>query len=89
MNTDPVKHIPIAAEIADGLATRLYALEGAVHCIRMALEGGEKAQERAAVALFGVADEIVRIASDLDVCAWDRFKPKTSTATITRKGGAS
>jgi hypothetical protein len=72
MTTDRVKHIPIPAEIADGMATRLFALIGTVQCIRNTLEdSGDQEKAHAVDALFGVAHALERIAGDLDVCTWD------------------
>jgi hypothetical protein len=69
-----VKRIPIAAEIADDMATRLFALLGTVQCIRNTLEGSE--EPHAVDALWGVAHELERIAVDLDVCTWEDHEPE-------------
>jgi hypothetical protein len=78
MTSDRVKRIPIAAEIADDMATRLFALQGRVQCVRSALEGCRDDPNRAPAidALWGVAHELERIAVDLDVCTWEDQEPE-------------
>jgi hypothetical protein len=65
-----IKLVPIPGEIAEGIGRRLCALSGMVECIRHKLANGS---EGAAVdALCGVLAEIERIATDLDVHAWEQ-----------------
>ena len=71
------KSIPIAAEIADNIAQRFFILEATVRCIQASLdESGNASAVNAAEALLGVVNEIERIETDLDVCAWDKQKAK-------------
>jgi len=65
-----IQLIPIPGEIAAGMGRRLSALLGMVECIRHKLADGSEAA--AADALHGVLGEIERIATDLDVHAWEQ-----------------
>jgi hypothetical protein len=65
-----IRLVPIPGEIAEGMGRRLSALGGMIECIRHKLANGS---ECAAVnALCGVLTEIERIATDLDVHAWEQ-----------------
>ncbi len=70
-NPQPVKMIPIPAEVADGMCARLCGLQAIIRCVQLSLENDADANAgEAAEALHTVADLISTLMVDVDVAIW-------------------